>query len=57
MQVLHNDFQFLNNLSMDNGDKKLKFRIARIWKGINRAQLDKLLSLEFIAVDSQVNYT
>ena len=46
------NFWFLNELTMDKGNKKFKFRIVRIWKGINPAQPDKLLSLEFIAADS-----
>ena len=46
------NFQFLNELGMDKTTKRIKVRIAKVWKGINPAQPEKMLSLEFIAVDT-----
>ena len=50
------NFQFLNDLKVDKQTKKIKVRIAKLWKGINPAEPNKLLSLKFVVVDAQVNY-
>ena len=49
-------YQLLSELEIGKPIKKIKVRIARLWKGINHAQSDKLLNLEFIVVDAQVSY-
>ena len=41
---------------MDKHIKKIKVRITRLWKGINPAEPNKLLSLKFVVVDAQVSY-
>ena len=48
-------FQFLNAFQLEKPTKKIKVRIVLLWKEINPTAPNRLLNLEFVATDAQIN--